>query len=64
MIDWLEGGYIISDKLMLRGEIVIGGLNVIFGYFKNEEKINEVYKVIFFFCWLFYVNVLICIIVN
>lgn len=45
LIDWPEGGYIISDKPMPRGEIVIGGPNVTLGYFKNEEKTNEVYKV-------------------
>lgn len=45
LIDWPEGGYLISDKPMPRGEIVIGGPNVTVGYFKNEEKTNEVYKV-------------------
>jgi long-chain acyl-CoA synthetase len=30
---------------MPRGEIVIGGPNVTKGYFRNEAKTNEVYKV-------------------
>lgn len=45
LIDWPEGGYLISDKPMPRGEIVIGGPNVTLGYFKNDSKTNEVYKV-------------------
>ncbi|KAH9621894.1 hypothetical protein KSS87_019083 [Heliosperma pusillum] len=45
LVDWLEGGYLVSDKPMPRGEIVIGGPNVTLGYFKNEDKTNEVYKV-------------------
>lgn len=45
LIDWSEGGYLITDSPMPRGEIVIGGPNVTPGYFKNEEKTNEVYKV-------------------
>lgn len=45
LINWPEGGYLTSDKPMPRGEIVIGGPNVTVGYFKNEEKTNEVYKV-------------------
>lgn len=55
MINWPEGGYLTSDKPMPRGEIVIGGPNVTVGYFKNEEKTNEVYKVKL---WSLFIHVL------
>lgn len=45
LIDWPEGGYSASDSPMPRGEIVVGGPHVTVGYFKNEEKTKEVYKV-------------------
>uniref|UniRef100_A0A2P2JA64 AMP-dependent synthetase/ligase domain-containing protein n=1 Tax=Rhizophora mucronata TaxID=61149 RepID=A0A2P2JA64_RHIMU len=45
LVDWPEGGYLTSDSPMPRGEIVVGGPNVTAGYFKNEAKTNEVYKV-------------------
>ncbi|KAL2317800.1 hypothetical protein Fmac_031676 [Flemingia macrophylla] len=45
LIDWPEGGYLTNDSPMPRGEIVIGGPNVTLGYFKNEEKTKELYKV-------------------
>ncbi|KAL5779481.1 hypothetical protein ACOSQ2_010218 [Xanthoceras sorbifolium] len=45
LIDWPEGGYLTINSPMPRGEIVIGGPNVTVGYFKNDEKTEEVYKV-------------------
>ncbi|WOL20280.1 long chain acyl-CoA synthetase 8 [Canna indica] len=37
--------YTILDTPMPRGEVVVGGYNVTEGYYNNEEKTNEVYKV-------------------
>ncbi|KAH7283970.1 hypothetical protein KP509_34G033300 [Ceratopteris richardii] len=45
LIDCEEGGYRIADSPMPRGEIVIGGPTVTPGYFKNQAKTDEVYKV-------------------
>ncbi|KAJ8637090.1 hypothetical protein MRB53_011357 [Persea americana] len=45
LVSWEEGGYVTSDKPMPRGEVVVGGFSVTPGYFRNEEKTNEVYKV-------------------
>ncbi|KAI5083118.1 hypothetical protein GOP47_0002861 [Adiantum capillus-veneris] len=45
LINWEEGGYSITDRPMPRGEIVIGGPSVTLGYFKNQAKTNEAYKV-------------------
>lgn len=47
MIDWTEGGYLITDSPMPRGEIVVGGPNVTVGYFNDEDKTREAYKVTF-----------------
>eukprot|EP00246_Nothoceros_aenigmaticus_P003640 TRINITY_DN14813_c0_g1_i1.p1 TRINITY_DN14813_c0_g1~~TRINITY_DN14813_c0_g1_i1.p1 ORF type:complete len:500 (-),score=110.23 TRINITY_DN14813_c0_g1_i1:1452-2738(-) len=44
LVDWEEGGYRTTDKPMPRGEIVVGGPNVTLGYFKNQEKTDEVFK--------------------
>lgn len=46
LITWEEGGYRIVDKPMPRGEVVVGGCSITAGYFNNEEKTNEVYKVV------------------
>ncbi|XP_071725995.1 long chain acyl-CoA synthetase 8 [Rutidosis leptorrhynchoides] len=45
LVSWDEGGYLTSDKPMPRGEVVVGGHSVTAGYFNNDEKTNEVYKV-------------------
>ncbi|KAH7332273.1 hypothetical protein KP509_20G079200 [Ceratopteris richardii] len=45
LINWEEGGYRITDSPMPRGEIVIGGPSVTLGYFKNQAKTDEVYKI-------------------
>ncbi|KAI7746729.1 hypothetical protein M8C21_011534 [Ambrosia artemisiifolia] len=45
LVSWDEGGYLTSDKPMPRGEVVIGGHSVAAGYFNNEEKTKEVFKV-------------------
>ncbi|XP_066339007.1 long chain acyl-CoA synthetase 8-like [Miscanthus floridulus] len=45
LVSWEEGGYRISDSPMPRGEVVVGGHSITKGYYNNEAKTNEVYKV-------------------
>ncbi|MCD9640779.1 Long chain acyl-CoA synthetase 8 [Datura stramonium] len=45
LVTWEEGGYRIVDKPMPRGEVVVGGCSITAGYFNNEDKTNEVFKV-------------------
>lgn len=44
LVDWEEGGYRVTDKPYPRGEICIGGPTVTMGYFKNQQKTDEVYE--------------------
>ncbi|KAF2610483.1 hypothetical protein F2Q70_00013180 [Brassica cretica] len=39
-------GLSLSDKPMPRGEIVVGDNSVTAGYFNNQAKTDEVYKVV------------------
>ncbi|CAD6258556.1 unnamed protein product [Miscanthus lutarioriparius] len=45
LVSWEEGGYRISDSPMPRGEVVVVGHSITKGYFNNEAKTNEVYKI-------------------
>ncbi|GFZ05368.1 AMP-dependent synthetase and ligase family protein [Actinidia rufa] len=45
LVSWEDGGYTTSDKPMPRGEVVVGGFSVTAGYFNNDAKTNEVYKI-------------------
>ncbi|XP_057461651.1 long chain acyl-CoA synthetase 8-like [Actinidia eriantha] len=45
LVSWEDGGYMTSDKPMPRGEVVVGGFSVTAGYFNNDAKTNEVYKI-------------------
>ena len=46
LVDWIEGGYRITDKPNSRGEIYLGGDNIVMGYYKMHEKTKEDYHVI------------------
>lgn len=41
LIDWPEGGYLISDLPYPRGEIIIGAKSMSHGYFKEPDKTAE-----------------------
>ncbi len=41
LVNWEEGGFLITDKPHPRGEIHVGGDNVAMGYFRNEQKSAE-----------------------
>lgn len=43
LINWEEGNYRTTDRPYPRGEVVIGGVNVTIGYYKNAEKTEEEY---------------------
>ncbi|CAN6162522.1 unnamed protein product [Urochloa humidicola] len=45
LVSWEEGGYTTTDSPMPRGEVVVGGYSITKGYYNNEAKTNEVYKV-------------------
>jgi long-chain acyl-CoA synthetase len=46
LVDWVEGGYRITDKPNPRGEVYLGGDNVTLGYYKMPEKTLEDFCVI------------------
>lgn len=46
LVDWIEGGYRNTDTPNPRGEIWIGGDNVVLGYYNNKELTDEEFKVI------------------
>lgn len=48
LVNWEEGNYKTTDDPP-RGEIVIGGPSVTLGYFKNQEKTDQDFKVFFLF---------------
>ncbi|XP_053404171.1 long-chain-fatty-acid--CoA ligase 4-like [Mercenaria mercenaria] len=44
--NWQEGNYLNTNKPYPQGEILIGGGNVVQGYYKNKEKTEEDFTVI------------------
>jgi long-chain acyl-CoA synthetase len=44
LVDWDEGEYTNEDKPNPRGEVVIGGVNVSAGYYKNDLLTKECFK--------------------
>ncbi|KAL8091960.1 hypothetical protein AgCh_034295 [Apium graveolens] len=45
LVSWKEGEYLTSGKPMPRGKVVVGRSYLTNGYFNNESKTEEVYKV-------------------
>lgn len=41
LVNWEEGNYTVKDKPYPRGEIVLGGNNITYGYFKREEETKQ-----------------------
>jgi long-chain acyl-CoA synthetase len=45
LVDWVEGGYCITDKPNPRGELMIGGDIIAAGYYKLPEQTEEAFSV-------------------
>ncbi len=45
LVDWIDGGYCTTDELNPRGELVIGGDVIAFGYYKLLELTDEAFSV-------------------
>jgi len=41
LVNWIEGGYRVTDKPSPRGEVIIGGENIATGYFKMSQKTEQ-----------------------
>ncbi|OQR77280.1 long chain fatty acid CoA ligase-like [Tropilaelaps mercedesae] len=44
LVDWAEAAYYATDKPNPRGEIVVGGVSVTKGYYKNEALTQECFR--------------------
>jgi len=45
LVDWIEGSYRNTDKPYPRGEIYVGGENVVLGYYNNDSLTSQDFKV-------------------